>query len=115
MRPLQQYEIATLSMLKGKNSKEGVYTRDTGEVLIVALTIVEEASHSLGQLLMVVGVRDEVFLGATDTFVVEQGASGEVVEDLENYIFREAGQCVPLVGGLSFISIEITEGENNPP
>ena len=52
-------------------------TDDTGEVLIAVLTVVEEASHSLGQLLMVVGVRDEVFLGAIDTFVVEHGASGE--------------------------------------
>jgi hypothetical protein len=48
MRPLQQSEIATLSMLKGKNSKEGAYTRDTGKVLIVVLTVIEEANHSLG-------------------------------------------------------------------
>ena len=32
-----------------------------GEVLIAILTIIEEVGHSLGQLLMVVGVRDEVF------------------------------------------------------
>jgi hypothetical protein len=47
-----------------------------------------------------------------------------VAEDLENDILREAGQCVPLVGGLlhfisvqydeSFLSNEITEEENNP-
>ena len=47
---------------------------------------------------MVVG--DEVILGVTDTFLVEQGAGGEAVEDLENDILCEAGQCVPLVGGL---------------
>ena len=104
--------------------KEGAYTRDAGEVLIAVLTIVEEASHSLGQLLMVVGVQDEVFLGATDTFAVEQGAGGEAVEDLENEILHEAGQCVPLVQSLlhfvsvqyddSFLSNEITEEENNP-
>jgi hypothetical protein len=29
---------------------------DAGEVLIVVLTVLEEASHSLGQLLMIVGV-----------------------------------------------------------
>ena len=73
---------------------------------------------------MVVGVRDEVFLGATDTFTAEQGVDGEAVEDLKNDILREAGQCVPLVGGLlcfvsvqydeSFLSNEITEEENNP-
>jgi hypothetical protein len=49
---------------------------------------------------MVVGVWDEVFLGATDTFAAEQGASGEAAKDLENDILCEAGQCVPLIGGL---------------
>ena len=73
---------------------------------------------------MVVGVRDEVFPGVTDTFAAEQGAGGEVAEDLENDILREAGQCVPLVGGLhhfvsvqyeeSFLSNEITKEKNNP-
>jgi len=54
------------------------------------------------------------FLGATDTFAAEQGAGEEAVEDLDNGIVREAGQCVPLVGGLlHFISNEITEEENN--
>ena len=67
---------------------------------IVVLTVIEKASHSLGQILMVVGVRDEVSPGVTDTFVAEQGAGGEVAEDLKNDILREAGQCVPLVGGL---------------
>ena len=49
---------------------------------------------------MVVGVRDEAVLGATDTFAAEQGANGEVVDDLNNSIIHEAGQCIPLVGGL---------------
>jgi hypothetical protein len=99
-------------------------TDDASEVLIAVLTIVEEAGHSLGQLPMVVGVRDEVILGVTDTFVAEQGSGGEAVEDLKNDILREAGQCVPLVRGLlhfvivqldeSFLSNEITEEENNP-
>ena len=72
---------------------------------------------------MVVGVQDKVFLGATNTFATEQGSSEEAVEDLENDILREAGQCVPLVEGLlhfiseqydeSFLSNEITEEENN--
>jgi hypothetical protein len=44
---------------------------------------------------MVVVVRDEVVLGATD-----QGVGGEAAEDLNNSIIHEAGQCVPLVGGL---------------
>jgi hypothetical protein len=70
------------------------------------------------------GVRDEVFLGATDTFAAEQGADEETAEDLKNDILHEVGQCVPLVEGLlyfisvqydeSFLSNEITEEENNP-
>ena len=63
---------------------------------------------------MVIGVRDEVFLGATDTFTVEQGAGGEAVEDLNNGIICEAGQCIPLVEGLlHFVCNEIIEEENN--
>ena len=49
---------------------------------------------------MVVVVLDVAVLGATDTFVVEQGASREAVEDLDNVIIHDAGQCVPLVGRL---------------
>jgi hypothetical protein len=123
MRPLQQSEIDTLSMLKGKNSKEGAYTRDAGEVSITVLTIIEELDHSPGQILMVVGVHDVVFPRATDTFIVEQGASGEAAEDHKNDILCEVSQCVPFVGGLlhfvsvqsdeSFLSNEITEEENN--
>jgi hypothetical protein len=59
--------------------------------LIVVLTIVEEASHSLGQLPMVVGVQDEVFPGAIDTFAVEQESGGEAAEDLQNDILCELG------------------------
>jgi hypothetical protein len=35
-------------MLKGKNSKEGAYTRDAGEVSITVLTVIEELDHSPG-------------------------------------------------------------------
>ena len=44
--------------------------------------------------------RDEASLGAIDTFAAEQGVGREVAEDLENDILHEAGQCIPLVGGL---------------
>jgi hypothetical protein len=69
MRSLQQSERTILLGLKGKNSKEGAYTRDAGEVLIAILTVVEEASHSLGQHLTLVG--NEALLGAIDTFAGE--------------------------------------------
>ena len=62
------------------NSKEGAYTRDAGEVSIAILTIIEEAGHSLGQHLMIVG--DEALPRATDTFAREQGAGGEAAKDL---------------------------------
>ena len=81
-----------------------MFTGDAGEVLMAIHTIIEEASHSLGQQLMV--VQDEASLGATDTFAAEQGAGGEAMEDLDKDIVHEAGQCVPLVGGLlHFISV----------
>ena len=67
-------------------------------------SIVEEAGHSLGHQLMV--VRDEASLGATDTFAAEQGAGEEAAKDLDKDIVHEAGQCVPLVGGLlHFINV----------
>ena len=76
----------------------GVNTDDAGEVLLAVDSIVEEVGHSLGHQLMV--VQDEAFLGATNTFAAEQGASGEAVEDLDKDIVHETGQCVPHVGDL---------------
>ena len=98
MRSLQQSKIATLPWLKGKNSKEGAYTRDAGEVLIAILTIEEEVSHSLGHQLMV--VQDEASLGAINTFAAKQGAGREATKDLDKDIVHEVGQCVTLVVGL---------------
>jgi hypothetical protein len=74
-------------------------------VSLAILTIVEEASHSLGQHLTIVGVRDEVVSGATDTFVATQGAGGEAAEDLDNDMVYEASHCVPLVGVSSISSV----------
>ena len=54
--------------------------------------------------------QDEASLGAIDTFAAEQGVGGETAEDLNNGIIREAGQCVPLVGGLlHFINVQHDE------
>ena len=77
-----------------------MFTGDSGVASIAPVAIVEEACQSLGQHLMVVVVQDEAVPRVTDTFAAEQGADGEAVEDLENEILLEAGQCVPLVGGL---------------
>ena len=74
------------------------FTDDAGEVSLAFLAVVEEADHSLGQHLTVVG--DEAVPGATNTFAAQQGASGEAAEDLQNNILYDvAGQCVPVVGG----------------
>ena len=54
---------------------------------------------------MVVG--DEAVPGATYTFLAEQGAGREAVEDLENDILYEASHRVPLIGGLlHFASVQ---------
>ena len=77
-----------------------MFIGDTGVVSMALVGVVEKASQSLGQHIMVVVAQDEAVPGAIDTFVVEQGASRDTVEDLNNDIIREAGQCIPLVGGL---------------
>ena len=82
MRPLQISETTTLSKVKGKKDKDGC-SPVTGVASMTLVHVIEEASQSLGLHLMIVVVRDEAVLGATDTFAAEQGA-----------------QCVPLVGGL---------------
>ena len=68
-----------------------MFTGDSGVSSIALVGVIEEVCHSLGKLLMVVGVRDEVFPGATDTFAAEQGAGREAAEDLKNDILYEAG------------------------
>jgi hypothetical protein len=63
---------------------------------------------------MVVVVRDEVILVATNTFIAEQGASGEAAKDLDNDIVCEAGQYVPIVGASSISSVMRSLKRNNP-
>ena len=77
-----------------------MFTGDSSVASMALVGVIEEAYHILGQHLMVVVVFDEVVPRATDTFVAEQGAGREAAEDLDNGIVHEAGQCVPLVGGL---------------
>jgi hypothetical protein len=66
---------------EGQEGWGGVFTGDASEVAFAILDVIEESSNNLGQLLSVLGVWDEVVLGATDTLVAAQGASGEAVED----------------------------------
>ena len=64
-----------------------MFTSDVGVVSMALVDVVEEASHSLGQHLTVVG--DETVLGVDE----------EAAKDLQNNILCEAGQCVPVIGG----------------
>ena len=58
-----------------------MFTGDASEVAFAFPGAIEESSNNLGQLLSVLAVRDEVVLGAADTFTAVQGAGGEVMED----------------------------------
>jgi hypothetical protein len=103
MRPLQQFETATLPLRKGKKDKLGglgAFIGDSGEVLLAVLGVIEEAGYSLGQHLTV--VEDEALTRAADTLAGAQGAGQEVAENVEKEIICEAGHCIPLVGGLHF-------------
>ena len=64
------------------------------------LGAIEESSDNLGQLLMVLGVRDEVVREAANTLAAAQGAGGEAVKDEDQYMVCEDGHFVPLVVGL---------------
>ena len=44
-----------------------MFTGDTSEVMFAFLGAIEESGKNLGQLLSVLGVQDEVVLGAADT------------------------------------------------
>ena len=46
-----------------------VFTIDASEVAFAFLAAIEESSENLGQLLTILGSRDEAILGVTDTLV----------------------------------------------
>jgi hypothetical protein len=62
--------------------------------------MIEESNDNLGQLLTVLRFGDEAILGATDTLVAAQGATGEALKDEDEDMVYEDGHFVPLVGGL---------------
>ena len=51
----------------------------------------------MGQLLTVLGVRDDVVLGAANTLVAAQGAGGEAVEDEDQDMVYEDAHSLHLV------------------
>jgi hypothetical protein len=66
---------------EGQEGQGGVFTGDIGEVVFAFLGAIEESSNNLGQLISVLGIQDEVVLGATDTLAAAQGAGGETAKD----------------------------------
>ena len=64
------------------------------------LVVVEEFGENLGQLLTVLGSRDEAIPGVTDTLAAAQGVDGEAAEDEDQDMACEDGHFVPLVGDL---------------
>ena len=44
-----------------------MFTGDAGEVAFIFVGVIEEYGNNLGQLLSVLGIRDEVVPGAADT------------------------------------------------
>ena len=92
-------------MGKGKKDKEGLIN-DTSDAFLGAI---EESSDNLGQLLMVLGVRDEAVLGVADTFVAAQGASSEAVKDEDQGMVYEDGHSIALVGDLLYLDKDLLE------
>jgi hypothetical protein len=102
----QQSEITTSSMGKGKKVKRGVFTVDADELVFAFPAAIEEFSDNLGQLLTVLGFRDEAVSGATDTLAAAQGASSEALEDEDEDMVYEDGHFIPLVGGLLLLHLQ---------
>ena len=69
--------------------------------------MVEESDENMGQLLMVLGSRDEAILGATNTLAAAQGAGSEAVEDEDQDMVYEDGTSVLLLGASSSILTRI--------
>jgi hypothetical protein len=85
---------------EGKEGQGGVFTGDVGEVAFAFPGAIEESGNNLGQLLLVLGVRDEVVLGVADTLIAAQGAGGEPAEDEDQDMVYEDAHSLYLVGDL---------------
>jgi hypothetical protein len=85
---------------EGQEGEGGVFTVDTGEDAFAFPAAVEESDENLGQLLTVLGSRDEFIPGVINTLAAAQRASGEAAKDEDQDMVREDGHFIPLVGGL---------------
>ena len=62
---------------------------------------------------MVLGVRDEVVLGAADTLAAAQGASGEAVKDEDQDMVYEDAYSIHLVGDLLHLDKDLLERQTH--
>ena len=86
-----------------------MFTGNAGEVAFAFAGAIEESNNNLRQLLSVLGVRDEVVLGAVDTLAAAQGAGGEAAEDEDQDMVCEDGHSIPLVGDLLHLDKDLLE------
>ena len=90
-----------------------MFTGDAGEVAFAFPGAIEESSNNLGQLLSVLGVQDEVILGAVDTLAAAQGVGGEVVEDEDQDMVCEDAHSLHLVGDLLHLDKDLLERQTH--
>ena len=81
-----------------------MFTGDAGEVTFAFLGVIEESGSNLGQLLSVLGVRDEVVPGAADTLAAAQGAGAEAADDEDQDMVCEDAHSLHLVGTSSILT-----------
>ena len=86
-----------------------MFTGDAGEVAFAFPGAIEESSKNLGQLLLVLDVRDEVVPEAADTLAAAQGASGEAAEDDDQDMVCEDAHSLHLVGDLLHLDKDLLE------
>ena len=94
---------------KGQEEEGGVFIGDASKVAFAFLGAIEESGNNLGQLLLVVDIRDEVVLGVTDTLAAAQGAGGEEAEDEDQDMVYEDAHSLHLVRDLLHLYKDLLE------
>jgi hypothetical protein len=90
-----------------------VFTGDAREVAFAFPGAIEESGKNLGQLLSVLGVRDEVVAGAADTLAAAQGADSEAAEDEDQDMVYEDAHSLHLVGDLLHLDKDLLERQTH--
>ena len=98
---------------EGQEGQGGVFTDDAGEVAFAFSGVIEESGNNLGQLLLVLNVRDEVVPGTADTLVAAQGAGGGAAEDEDQDLVYEDAHCLHLVADLLHLDKDLIERQTH--